>query len=276
LAAATRGTVAAVALLAGVALALLFGTAARSQVTIPTLPGATTTTVAPEPTPTTEATTTTAPPQTTETTVLPGGEIVEVPAPVDTVPALTGPSSSTPPTTTRATARVTTTRAALVCAVSPAAVAGSFGIGVAAIVGFALVLIAFATRVRQGGPHMTDSRRNRLYTGVGLLALAAIVGLVGYLKLSLEPDVNRQIPYLASAGMALVLLSAAGGALIVGEQLRADDRRIEELEAAVLALSGVLSPTIEAPARRAEPTIEVVETAVAPRPARKPRATKKR
>lgn len=120
---------------------------------------------------------------------------------------------------------------------------------------------------------MSDSRRNRLYTGVGLLALAAIVGLVGYLKLSIEPDVNRQIPYLASAGMALVLLSAAGGALIVGEQLRADDRRIEELEAAVLALSGVLSPTIEAPARRADPLDTVTETAVA---AVKGRATKKR
>jgi hypothetical protein len=139
-----------------------------------------------------------------------------------------------------------------VSAVSPAAVTGSFGLGVAAVVGFALVLITLATRVRQGGP-MSDPRRNRLYAGIGLLALAAIVGLVGYLKLSLEHDVNRQIPYLASAGMALVVLSAAGGALIVGEQLRADDRRIEELETAVLALSGALSSSIEAPARRAEP-----------------------
>jgi hypothetical protein len=70
-----------------------------------------------------------------------------------------------------------------------------------------------------------------------------------------------------------VLLSAAGGALIVGEQLRADDRRIEELETAVLALSSVLSPTIEAPARRTEPIVEAAPTAVPPA---KTRSTRKR
>jgi hypothetical protein len=88
-----------------------------------------------------------------------------------------------------------------------------------------------------------------LIAGFACLALAAIVGLFGYLKLSLEPDVNRQIPYMASAGMALVLLSAVGGAFLVGEQMRTDEQRIDELEAAVQQLASIVAPTVEAPAR---------------------------
>ena len=149
----------------------------------------------------------------------------------------------------------------LASVVSPAAVTGAFGLALAAVAGFALVLIALTNRSRQGGTTVLTTPRSRLYLGVGLLGLAAVVGLIGYLKLSLEPDVNRQIPYLASAGMALVLLSAGGAAFIVGEQLRGDDRRIEELEAAVVALAGALTSSVEAPPRTGAPA--VVESEVA-------------
>ena len=81
-------------------------------------------------------------------------------------------------------------------------------------------------------------------------AAAAIVGIVGYLQLSDEPRVNHQIPYLASAGMALVVLSVLGGALIVAEQMRADEQQLAELEAAIEALAAAVAPAIEAPARR--------------------------
>lgn len=104
---------------------------------------------------------------------------------------------------------------------------------------------------------MNDPRRRwRLYGGVACLVAAAVIGLAGWLKLSLEPEVNRQIPYLASAGMALVLLSAGGGSLLVAEQLRRDDERIDELEAAVRQLAAALGPTIEAPVRGKAPAAE--------------------
>ena len=106
---------------------------------------------------------------------------------------------------------------------------------------------------------MTDQRRTRLLAGAGCIALAAVVAIVGYLKLSVERDVNRQIPYLASAGMAMVLLAAVGVALLVAEQLRTDDRRIEELEGAVRELAAALAPAIEAPARRAPAGVVVVD-----------------
>jgi hypothetical protein len=232
------------------------------EIPIPPLPVPTTTTTSAEPPPT-EPPPTSAPAPTPPITEPPAAPPLETPPPetllppsevAPVVPPLATEASPTtaPPTSVPSRTR---SRAVMVNAVSPAAVTGSFGVGLASVVGFAFVLIVFAVRVRQGGPRVLNASRNRLYLGIGLLALAGVVGLVGYLKLSLEPEVNRQIPYLASAGMALVLLSAAGGALIVGEQLRADDRRIEELEAAVLALSATLAPTVEAPPRRDAPAL---------------------
>jgi uncharacterized membrane protein len=92
--------------------------------------------------------------------------------------------------------------------------------------------------------------RWRLFVGVACLVAAAIVGTVGYMKLSLEPSLNHQLPYLASAGMALVLLSAVGVSLIVTDQLRVDDLRMQELSAAIERLADALAPDVERPARR--------------------------
>ncbi|MCA1823901.1 MAG: hypothetical protein LC640_06485, partial [Frankia sp.] len=91
--------------------------------------------------------------------------------------------------------------------------------------------------------------------GVGSLAAAALVGFIGYYKLSGEPLVNRQLPYLASAGMTLVVLVVLGGSLLVAEQMRNDAGRIEELENAVASLADTLSPLLESPARRREPAV---------------------
>lgn len=97
---------------------------------------------------------------------------------------------------------------------------------------------------------MLDPRRRwRLLTGIGCLALAGLIGLIGWLKLSDEPAVNRQIPYLASAGMALVVFAAIGGSLLVADQLRSDTDRIDELEEAVRRLSTTLEPIVESPPR---------------------------
>ena len=136
----------------------------------------------------------------------------------------------------------------------PAALTGAFAIGLGTVIAVALLLLGLASRVNPGGAPVTQSQRRwRLILGVACITAAAIVGVIGYLKLSLEPAVNRQIPYLASAGMALVVLSAVGGSLLVAEQLRGDDQRLDELEAAVRHLADALAPTVEAPARRTPP-----------------------
>ncbi len=97
------------------------------------------------------------------------------------------------------------------------------------------------------------TRRWRLVVGLTCIAAAAVVGLVGYLKLSLEPSLNHQLPYLASAGMALVVLCALGGSLVVADQLHTDDARMEELATAIQRLADALATGVERPARREPP-----------------------
>jgi hypothetical protein len=103
-----------------------------------------------------------------------------------------------------------------------------------------------------GGSTMpTTSRRWRLILAAICLGGAALVGVIGWIKISGDRFINEQIPYLASSGMAVVVLAAAGGALLVAEQLRSDDRRLEELEGAVRSLADALATQIESPPRLA-------------------------
>lgn len=97
----------------------------------------------------------------------------------------------------------------------------------------------------------TTTRRWRMVVGICCFVAAAVVALVGYLKLSLEPLLNHQLPYLASAGFATVVLSVLGASLIVADHLHTDDARTEELTAAIQQLAEALASDIERPARRA-------------------------
>lgn len=84
--------------------------------------------------------------------------------------------------------------------------------------------------------------------GVGVAA-----AVVGYLRLSLEPAVSRQLPYLASAGMTVILCSALGVALLVASRLAARSAEVAELREAVQHLAEALRDRIERPARRDGP-----------------------
>jgi uncharacterized membrane protein len=128
------------------------------------------------------------------------------------------------------------------------AITRGYVLGAIALLTSVVLTIGFAVRTKGGSMRIHNWR---FWLGVACLAAAAIVGIVGYLQLSEEPLVNHQIPYLASAGMALVVLSVLGGSLIVAEQVRADERTLAELEAAVEALAAAIAPAIEAPPRRA-------------------------
>jgi hypothetical protein len=130
------------------------------------------------------------------------------------------------------------------------AIARGYVIGTVALSASTLVIIGFARRFG-GAP--VNPRNWRFLLGIASLTAAAVVGVVGYLRLSTEPAVNHQIPYLASSGMALVFLAVLGGSLIVAEQVRADQHRVDELESAIRALAEGLTPAIEAPPRRPGP-----------------------
>lgn len=101
-------------------------------------------------------------------------------------------------------------------------------------------------------PRSSSPRHWRLIVGAVLLALAGVVGTIGWYKLAGEPLLNRQVPYLASTLVAVLVLSVTGGALLVAEQMRTDDTRLDELEEAVRSLAVALAPQVERPARRAD------------------------
>jgi hypothetical protein len=139
-----------------------------------------------------------------------------------------------------------------------AALPGAFGIslaGLLAVTGVAQGVLALAkrgvlaVRTDDGGIDVEATKRWRLLGGLGLLAAAAVVGIVGYLKISLETQVAVQIVYLASAGFAVLVLAVTGGALLVAEQLRADDRRLREVEDALVNLAGQVQPLVSEPPR---------------------------
>ncbi|MBI4728529.1 MAG: hypothetical protein HY775_03390 [Acidobacteria bacterium] len=92
-------------------------------------------------------------------------------------------------------------------------------------------------------------RRWRLAAGAALIASATVVAIVGYLKISVEPSIARQIPYLASAGLGALILAVTGGSLLMADQIRAEDDRVEEIERSVERLAELVAPTVERPAR---------------------------
>jgi hypothetical protein len=243
------------AIVGAFALAIVVVLAPRSGAQIVTIPLPTTTTTRPSPPGTAPGTTSTTAAEMTSSSEV---ETETTVAPVDTIPPVVDTSAPaitpvTPTATTLPVRRAPARSVALPVGIKAASVTGAYGIGFAGVLAVALALVALTTvtrsRLLPGGTTMNPRRRARLLAGIGCLVLAAVVGLVGYLKLSLEPDVNRQIPYLASAGMALVLLSAVGGAFLVGEQMRTDEERIEELEAAVEQLAALVGPAVEAAPR---------------------------
>ena len=140
----------------------------------------------------------------------------------------------------------------------PAVIASSFALVVFGLLALPLLLgflaglrPAPARRVNPvGGP--MNTARTRLWVGLAVLGLAAIAGGIGWYRISGEPLLNRQVPFLASAGIIVVLLSVLGGSLIISEQLRGDQSRIVELENAVRDLTEALAPMVELPPRRAD------------------------
>ena len=126
-------------------------------------------------------------------------------------------------------------------------VPSAYAIVVFGLIGCAL-LVSFLSGLKPSGGIM-KATRTRLWAGLATIAAAAVVGGIGWYRISGEPLLNRQIPFLASAGIAVVVLAVLGGALIVAEQLRADQNRIGELEDAVRSLTEALAPVVEQPPR---------------------------
>jgi hypothetical protein len=253
--------------LAAAAVVLLSPAPAHADCTTPELPvvgcvvpGATPTPEPPAPSPTPDVQTPAPTPTEAPAPTAAPAEVAVVPVAglpaVEGVPSLApvplAPQVQQPVLVPRATPLRSVAATSLSLSPLPGVVASSFALVVFGLLALPL-LLGFLAGLRSptsGGT--VNTHRTRLWTGLGVLGLAAVVGGVGWYRLSGEPLLNRQIPFLASAGIVVVLLSVLGGSLIIAEQLRGDQHRIGELEDAVRALTEALSPMVELPARRVE------------------------
>jgi hypothetical protein len=83
-----------------------------------------------------------------------------------------------------------------------------------------------------------------IFIGVGALFI-----LVGYLGVSREAIVEKQVPYLVSGGIGGVLLCVVGAYFLGTEELRKDSGRLDRLERMVDELHAALLQRADAPAR---------------------------
>ena len=86
-----------------------------------------------------------------------------------------------------------------------------------------------------------------------LIAAGAVAGLIGWIGVSGRDVEALQLPFLASGGVAALLLTAVGAALLISSDVRAERERAGRLEAQVLELQDLvreLSERLEQPAAR--------------------------
>jgi hypothetical protein len=90
-------------------------------------------------------------------------------------------------------------------------------------------------------------RATRPWIGWVFIGLGALLVLLGYLGVSREAIVAKQIPYLVSGGIGGVLLCIVGAYFLGTEELRKDSGRLDRLETLVQELHAVLLSRTDAP-----------------------------
>ena len=91
------------------------------------------------------------------------------------------------------------------------------------------------------------AKAGRPWFGWILIGAAALLILLGYLGVSREAIVGKQIPYLVSGGIGGVLLAVLGAYFLATEELRRDSGRLDRLERMVEELHAVLLKRSDAP-----------------------------
>lgn len=91
-------------------------------------------------------------------------------------------------------------------------------------------------------------KATRPVIGWVLLAVGALIILIGWIGVSGTPVVAKQIPYVVSGGIGGVLLAILGAYFLGTEELRKDSGRLDRLERQVADLHEVLLSRADAPA----------------------------
>ena len=92
-------------------------------------------------------------------------------------------------------------------------------------------------------------KASRPWVGWVFIGIGAFLVLLGYLGVSREAIVEKQIPYLVSGGIGGVLLCVVGAYFLGTEELRKDSGRLDRLEAMVQELHAAPLVEVGAPPR---------------------------
>jgi hypothetical protein len=92
--------------------------------------------------------------------------------------------------------------------------------------------------------------RWRTLLGWGAIVLGAVVMLIGWLGVSGETEVAKQLPYLISGGVGGLALVGGGVGFLVSEDLRSERDRIGRLESEVLEIRDLVRSLAETPPKR--------------------------
>ncbi len=92
------------------------------------------------------------------------------------------------------------------------------------------------------------ARAARPWVGWGFVAVGVLLVLLGYLGVSGESVVAKQIPYVVSGGIGGVVLCVIGAYFLATEELRSDSGRLDRLEQMVAELHAALLERPDAPA----------------------------
>jgi hypothetical protein len=88
-------------------------------------------------------------------------------------------------------------------------------------------------------------RRWRMLLGWTSIAAGAIVILIGWLGVSAQTLVAKQLPYLISGGLGGLVLVGVGVGLLVAEDLREERTRVGRLEAEMLEVRDLLRTLVD-------------------------------
>lgn len=92
--------------------------------------------------------------------------------------------------------------------------------------------------------------RWRTLLGWGAIVLGAVVMLIGWLGVSDQTEVAKQLPYLVSGGVGGLALVGGGVGFLVSEDLRSERDRIGRLESEVLEIRDLVRSLAETAPKR--------------------------
>jgi hypothetical protein len=91
--------------------------------------------------------------------------------------------------------------------------------------------------------------RWRAALGWALVIVGAVFLVIGWFGVSGEPDVAKQLSYVASGGLGGLAAAIVGIGLVISEDLRSERKRLARIEASLLDVNELLLGNGKAPVK---------------------------